>query len=105
MIRKSRDLSKLTDEEFISITHPFDEKISNYISNEIINEFVAYYISTAFDMDAIWDEDFKLSCYAGVETLAQLDDDSCDIDKIKYILKDKYRLRVIQDKPTIIEKL
>ena len=48
---------------------------------------------------------FKLSCYAAVETLAQLDDDSCDIDKIKSILLNKYKLKVIQDKPTIIEEI
>ena len=56
-------------------------------------------------MDAIWDEDFKLSCYAAVDTLAQLDSDSYDLDKIKSILENKYKLKVIQDKPTIIEEI
>ncbi len=105
MIRRSKDLKKLTDEEFDSIVGPFYDKITNYITDEIVNKFVAYYISTAFEMDAIWDEDFKLSCYAAVETLAQLDDDSCDIDKIKNILESKYKLKVIQGKPTIIEEI
>lgn len=105
MIRSSKDLNKLTDDEFDSIVSPFDDKIANYITNEIVNEFVAYYISTAFEIDAIWDESFKLSCYAAVETLAQLGDDSCDLDKIKSILENKYKLKVLQDKPTIIEKI
>ena len=105
MIRRSKDLKKLTNEEFNSIIGPFDDKVTNYITNEIVNEFVAYYISTAFEMDALWDGSFKLSCYAAVETLAQLDSDSCDLDKIKSILENKYKLKVIQDKPTIIEKI
>ena len=105
MIRRSKDLKRLTDEEFDSIVGPFDDKITNYITNEIVNEFVAYYISTAFEMDAIWDEDFKLSCYAAVDTLAQLYSDSYDLDKIKSILENKYKLKVIQDKPTIIEEI
>ena len=105
MIRKSKDLNKLTDDEFESIIKPFDEKIYNYITNEIINEFVAYYISTAFDMDALWDGDFRLTAVAAVETLAQLDIDSCDLEKIKSILEDNYKLKVIQDKPTMIEDL
>ena len=88
MIRRSKDLKKLTDDEFDSIVGPFDDKITNYITNEIVNEFVAYYISTAFEMDAIWDEDFKLSFYAAVDTLAQLDSDSYDLDKIKSTVKD-----------------
>lgn len=62
-------------------------------------------ISTAFEMDAIWDEDFKLSCYAAVETLAQLNDDSCDLDMFKSKLENKYKLKLIQDKPTIIEEI
>ena len=105
MIRRSKDLKKLTNEEFNSIIGPFDDKVTNYITNEIVNEFVAYYISTAFEMDALWDGSFKLSCYAAVETLAQLDNDSCDIDIIKSILLNKYKLKVIQDKPTIIEEI
>lgn len=105
MIRKTKDLNKLTDEEFDNIVGPFDNKITDYIKNEIINEYVAYYISTAFEMDALWDESFRLSCSAAIESLAQLDEESCDIDRIKSILKNKYSIKVIQDKPTIIEKI
>lgn len=104
MIRKSKDLNKLTEEEFNNIVEPFDNKISDYIKNEIINEYVAYYITTAFEMDALWDESFRLSCNAAIETLAQFDGESCDLDKIKSILRNKYSINVIQDKPIIIEK-
>lgn len=105
MIRKTKDLNKLTDEEFDNIVGPFDNKITDYIKNEIINEYVAYYIYTAFEMDALWDESFRLSCSAAIESLAQLDEEYCDIDRIKSILKNKYSIKVIQDKPTIIEKI
>lgn len=104
MIRKSKDLNKLTDEEFDNIVGPFDNKITDYIKNEIINEYVAYYIYTAFEVDALWDESFRLSCSAAIESLAQLDEESCDLDKIKSILRNKYSINVIQDKPVIIEK-
>ena len=104
MIRKSEELNRINDYDFNKIVVPFDNEITNYLKN-IINDYVAYYIATGFNMNALWDSKFNLICNDAIETLSQIDSNSYDIDKVKMILENKYNLKVIQDKPTIIKKL
>lgn len=104
MLRKSEELNRINDYDFNRIVGPFNTEITNYLTNRI-NDYVAYYIATGFNMDALWDSKFNLICNDAIETLSQIDSNSYDIDKVKMILENKYNLKLIQDKPTIIKKL
>ena len=42
MIRRSKDLQKITNGEFGGIVGPFDDKIINYITNEIVNDILSH---------------------------------------------------------------
>lgn len=105
MIRKNEDLAKMSDDEFDSIVKPFDDKLTEYVENNILHQYVAYYIATAYKMDALWDNKFNLTVYSALDQLAQFTDKNCDMDKIKFILKNEYKLKVVSDDPTNIEEI
>ena len=104
MLRKSEELNRINDYDFNRIVESFDNEITNYLNNRI-NDYVAYYIATGFNMDALWDSNFNLICNDAIETLSQIDSNSYDIDKVKMIIEDKYNLKVMQDKPIVIEEI
>lgn len=105
MIRKSEELYTITDEELDKITNTFYKKINKYISDKLVNDYVAYYIATAYKGNALWDVKFELTVKAAIEELAQIADDVYDIDKIKLILENKHKLKVIDENPTEIEEV
>lgn len=104
MLRKCEELNIISDYDFNKIVVPFNNEITNYLNNRI-NDYVAYYIATGFNMDALWDSKFNLICNDAIETLSQIDSNSYDIDKVKMIIEDKYNLKVMQDKPIAIKQL
>ena len=105
MIRKNEDLAHMSDDEFDSIVKPFDNKLNEYVENNILHQYVAYYIATAYKMDALWDNKFNLTVYSALDQLAQFTDKDCDMDKIKFILEKEYKLKVVSDDPTDIKEI
>ena len=105
MIRKNEDLVKMSDNEFDNIVKPLNKKIDEYIKDNILYQYVTYYISTAYKMDALWDSKFNLNVYEAIDKLAQLTDKDCDMDKIKLILENESKLKVVSDEPTNIEEI
>ncbi len=102
MILDKKDLVKLSDDEYFKLVRPFDRKVKKHISQNIINQFVAFYIATGFEMDSICNDKFYLLVERAVIELAQVGFDSCSIKKIKSILKKEYGLKVTADDPTEI---
>ena len=105
MIRKNEELRDITDDEFNSIVAPFDNKIYEHISKNILDEFIAYFISTGYEMNALWDGKLDLTIGGAIEMLAQMDNSKCDVNKIKSILEEKYKLKITSDIPLEIEEL
>lgn len=107
MIRKDRDSDEayLSDEEFAEIMKPFDDLMDKK-THEWLNEFIAYYVSTAYDMDAIWDT--STLEYEVIDALTTINGiiqtRKFDFDKIKEIMESKFKLKVINDDPIKIEK-
>lgn len=101
----SEDLNKHTTEEFNKLVKIFDKRIIKYAKENIINDFVAYYISTAFDLNDIRSNELKTIAKCAIEDLSLLKDENCNLDEVKSILLNKYKLKVIQDKPVIIEEI
>ena len=105
MLRNEKELSKITDEEFNKIIKPFDKKVDEHISNNIINQFVAFYIATGYKYNAIWNGKFILTVEQATNELAQYTSDNCDVKKIKSILEKEYGLKVVNDSPTEIVEI
>jgi len=102
MILDKKDLEKLNDDEYFKLVRPFDKKVKKHISKNIINQFVAYYIATGFNMDSICNDKFYLLIERAIIELAQVGMDSCNPKKIKSILKKEYGLKVTAEDPTEI---
>lgn len=100
MIRTSID--EVSDEEFDKIVLPFDKAITKYIDN-IINDYIAYYIATGYKMSAIWNSSLEAQCVSSIENLTDIT--SFDYDTIKGILESKYGLKIVNDKQLEIEEI
>ena len=53
MIRK-RNRKDITDEEFLNIILPFENVLEEYFINNIIYEFVAFYLAKGYEMSSLW---------------------------------------------------
>ncbi len=100
MIRTS--MNDISDEEFDKIVFPFDEAITKYIDN-IINNYIAYYIATGYKMSAIWNSSLEVQCNSSIENLADIT--NFDYDTIKEILEKKYNLKIVNDEQLEIEEI
>ena len=69
MIRNEFDI---TDAEFNKIVKPFDDLIYDYIYNNILYDFVAFYIARGYQMDAIWECNLSAQVSSAIETLCNI---------------------------------
>ena len=107
MIRKSREIEKISDEEFAKIIDPATKDIKNYVQNLLFYDFLAFVLQCNFNHDAIW-EDSNLE----LEYRTYKDDwhdipkyEKIDIKKLNKILKEKYSLCITNVNPISIEKI
>ena len=92
MIRKIDE--KITEEEFESIILDFDNKIDNYIKEKIITDYLAFYIATAYKENALWEGYINQLIGTALENLVNYINIIPDFNKIKEILKTKYKLEL-----------
>ncbi len=104
MIRKATDLKNMSDEEFESIIMPFDKMIKDYLI-DFAKEYIAFYISNAYQYNALWDEKFSLTIVSALERLVELDIEDIDLNEIKKILEEKYDLKITCELPLKIEDI
>ena len=98
MFREDYDIS---DEEFESVTKYFDDDLDNWMDyDSIVNEFVAFYIASGIKHHALWKGALSGHINGAVETLSgYFLDKRCNVEKMKQILKEKYKLEVTNDNP------
>lgn len=95
MIRK-RNGKDITDDEFLSIILPFKNVLEEYFINNIIYEFVAFYLAKKYEMSALWECPIQHQINSPIETLAGIRiKDKFDYNKLNKILKDKYSIKII----------
>ena len=59
MIRK-RNEKDITDEEFLNIILPFENVLEKYFINNIVYEFVAFYLAKGYEMSALWNVPYNI---------------------------------------------
>ena len=95
MIRK-RNGKDITDEEFLNIILPFENVLEEYFINNIVYEFVAFYLAKGYEMSALWECPMQHQINSAIETLAGIRiKDKFDINRLNKILKEKYSIRII----------
>lgn len=85
MLRNDYDIS---DEEFGKIMEPFEAALCNYIANNFIYDYLAFYIATGYRMDALWDGDLVGHVNSAFDSI-------CDVE-YKYGLDYKHLKKVIK---------
>lgn len=95
MIRK-RNEKDITDEEFLNIILPFENVLEEYFINNIIYEFVAFYLAKGYEMNSLWECPLQHQINSAIETLSGIKiKDKFNYNKLYKILKDKYSIKII----------
>lgn len=95
MIRK-RNGKDITDEEFLNIIVPFENVLEEYFIDNIVYEFVAFYLAKGYEMSALWECPLQHQINSAIETLAGIRiKNNFDNNKLNKILKDKYSIKII----------
>jgi len=103
MIRN--DMNDISDDDFENVVSPCNDMIMKFIKETILDEFVAFDLATYYKNNAMWDEPFELQIKSAIEDLAQLTVKDCNKENIKDILKNKYKLNVVNESPIDIEEI
>ncbi len=103
MIRTDYDIS---DEDFEEVNQPFIENIHNYVRENFIFEYLAYYIATGYRKDALWAGKLNGLFNGAIDELCGLQFGlNGDIERLRSILKDKYNLILTSDVDLEIEEI
>lgn len=103
MIRSDFDIS---DEDFAEINLPFTEDVHQYLRENFIFEYIAYYIATGYRKDALWAGKLSGLFNSAIDDLCGLQFGlNGDIERLRTILKEKYNLLLISDEDLEIEEI
>lgn len=103
MIRTDYDIS---DEDFEEVNQPFIEDIHQYVRNNFIFEYLAYYIATGYRNDALQAGKLSGLFNGAIDELCGLQFGlNGDIERLREILKDKYNLLLTSDVDLEIEEI
>lgn len=92
MIRK-RNGKDITDKEFLL---PFENVLEEYFINNIIYEFVAFYLVKGYEMSSLWECPLQYQINSAIETLSGIRIKyKFDYNKLYKLLKDKYSIKII----------
>ena len=68
MIRKKSG-KDITDEEFLNIILPFENVLEKYFLNNILYEFVVFYLAKRYEMSSLWECPLQHQINSAIETL------------------------------------
>lgn len=103
MIRMDYEIS---DEDFEKVNQPFIEDIHQYLRENFIFEYLAYYIDTGYRKDALWASKLSGLFNGAIDELCGLQFGlNGDIERLRAILKNKYNLLLTSDEDLEIEEI
>lgn len=89
----NKKLEELTDEEFLNITQFHTNIITEYLE-EVLYDFIPYYIATAIKCNALWDNNFKRIVNTSLEAFSPYRfRNKIDYDRIKQTLRKDYNIK------------
>ena len=103
MIRSDFDIS---EEDYDKISIPFGNALDEYLRDNFIYDWMAFYIARGYQMDALFKGTLSGVFNAAIDSICDIEFGSDeDIEKLKVILKDKYNLLLISDTHLEIEEI
>lgn len=107
MIRPTREVEGLSDDEFAKALEPSENEIKNYLFNDFIYDFFARCLATDFKNDSIWaDSNLEYEFKDAMTFLSNMPRyDKFDIEKFKSVLEKKHSLKLTSVDPIGIEEI
>ena len=95
MIRSDFDIS---EEDYDKVSIPFGDALDEYLRNNFICDWMAFYIARGYQMDALFKGTLSGVFNAAIDSICDIKFGStADIERLKAILKDKYNLLLTSD--------
>lgn len=104
MILPKEKVINLSDDEYEELTRDFNNEIDKYIKN-MAQEYAAFYVAMGYKMSAISENKLSVITYSAISSLDGTTNRLCDLEEVKKILENKYRLKVVDDTTTAIEEM
>ena len=103
MIRSDFDISV---EDYDKISIPFGNALDEYLRDNFIYDYVAFYIAMGYKMDVLFAGSLSGVFNAAIDSVCDIKFGSAeDIERLKAILKDKYNLLLTSDTHLEIEEI
>ena len=89
----NKKLEELTDKEFLSISQFHSNMITEYLEN-VLYDFIPYYIATAIKCNALWDNNFKRIVNTSLEAVSPYRfRNKIDYNRIKQTIRKDYNIK------------
>lgn len=104
MFRKE-DGKDITDEEFEELIEPFGDACYRLLHDDILPEYVAFYLATGVRMKALFSNTYKIHINSAADVFNISYDYEFVKSKVTNILAEKYHLRVVSEEPLDFEPI
>lgn len=101
MFRKN-DGEDITEEEYEKYIGPHRELTEKFLEEFIMPEYIAFYIASGYNHHALWEGTFTQHYNSAADLFNYFPEDkSFVIENVKKILRIKYSLDIIEEKPLL----
>ena len=104
MFRKE-DGKDITDEEFEELIEPFGDACYRLLHDDILPEYVAFYLATGVRMKALFSNTYKIHINSAADSFNIKYDYEFVKNKVTSILSEKYHLKVISEEPLDFKRI
>lgn len=95
----------ISDKKFDKIVRPHDQLVKEHLYNNVLFDFIAFYIAKGYELDALWEGNLIGHVNAAIESLScVIFKEDFDSTKLKKIFKKKYGLTIINENPLMFEE-
>lgn len=95
----------ITDDEFETLVEPFEDECYKHLHDDILPEYVAFYLATGVQMKSLWSNTYKNHINSAEDVFNIKYDYKSVKSKVTNILAKKYHLRVISEEPLEFERI
>ena len=104
MLLSKEEEENLSDEDFDKLMDGFEEDLDGYIK-DMLESYLAYYIATGYKMSAISENKLEVLFRTAITLLNGSREKLYDLNQVKKILEEKYKLKIIDESRTTIEEI
>lgn len=100
------DFNEISDDDFVKVVRPHDKEIDKYIRDNILYEFIAFYLARGYELNALWQGSLEAHANSAIESMSGIQFRSnYDYKRLKKVLKDKYGYLIVNDNPLDLKKI